>query len=242
MKLLLALVAAACLLTAGSGRIALSQDKETVVETKAEVPALTRFHTVIYKLWHTAWPRKDYDMMAALLPDIEKGVVNVAGAELPGILRDRKAAWGEGVQQLEEVAGKYKEAVEKKDNQKLLDAGERLHSRYERLVRIIRPALKEVDEFHSVLYMLYHYYMPKYTLDSIKTSVTALKEKMVAVNMVQLPGRLKKKEAAFVAARTKLSASVDALANTTGTNDQMKITVAVQAVHSDYEALDKVLQ
>ena len=37
-------------------------------ETRATVPALQKYHTVIYPLWHTAWPAKDTAMMAKLPP------------------------------------------------------------------------------------------------------------------------------------------------------------------------------
>ncbi len=67
------------------------------------------------------------------------------------------------------------------------------------LVRVIRPALKELDEFHAVLYMLYHYYMPGDSLEQMKSSAVALKEKMVVLNKAVLPERLKSKEPAFAA-------------------------------------------
>lgn len=211
-------------------------------EVKAEVPELKTFHTVIFEIWHGAWPKKDTAQLAALLPKVEAGVKSVAAAQLPGILRERKAAWEEGVKSLRTVAGDYKAAVEKKDQQGLLDAAEKLHSQYERLVRVIRPALKELDEFHAVLYMLYHYYMPGDSLEQIKSSASALTEKMAALDKAALPERLKSKEPAFVAARQKLSTSVNALATSAPTDDLKKIKTAVISVHTDYQALEKVFE
>ncbi len=211
-------------------------------EVKAEVPELKAFHTVIYEIWHGAWPKKDTAQLAALLPKVEAGVKSVAGAELPGILRDRKTAWDENVKALQAVAADYKSAVEKKDQQKLLDAAEKLHSQYEKLVRVIRPALKELEDFHAVLYMLYHYFMPGDSLDQMKSSAATLKEKMAVLDKAVLPERLKGKEPAFTGARQKLSASVDALASTATSNDMKKIKSAVNVVHTDYQALEKVFE
>src|SRR5512147_872850 len=129
-------------------------------EITATVPALQEYHTVIFSLWHTAWPKKDTAMMAKLLPDIEKGAAAVTAAALPGILRDKKPAWDAGVRKLGAVVEAYRGAVEAQDRDRLLDAAEQLHRQYEALVRIIRPVLKEIDAFHSALYMLYHYYWP----------------------------------------------------------------------------------
>ena len=211
-------------------------------EAKAEVPELRAFHTVIFEIWHGAWPKKDTAQLAALLPKVEAGVQSVAGAELPGILRERKSAWDEGVKGLQAIAAEYKSGVEKKDSQKLLDAAEKLHSQYERLVRVIHPALKELEEFHAVLYMLYHYYMPGDSLEQMKNSASALKEKMVVLDKAVLPERLKSKEPAFTTAREKLSRSVDALAATAPSNELKKIKSAVGTVHSDYQALEKVFE
>jgi len=102
----------------------LAQDpaKDRTAETSATVPALRKFHTVIFKIWHTAWPNKDSDMLAALFPEVEKGVAEVTQAELPGILRDKQMAWKKGVEKLQEIAKEYKVAIEAKQNQPLLDA------------------------------------------------------------------------------------------------------------------------
>lgn len=55
---------------------------------------------------------------------------------------------------------KYNEAASSGDNESLLNAAEELHSKYENLVRIIRPVIKEIDEFHKILYVIYHKYYP----------------------------------------------------------------------------------
>ena len=127
-------------------------------EATAEVPALDSFHEVIFKIWHEAWPQKNAAMLRQLVPDVEKGIASVASAPLPGILRDRKAAWDEGVKKLQNAGSEYKVAAASNDNSKLLAAAEKLHGQFESLMRITRPAMKELDEFHAVLYMIYHHH------------------------------------------------------------------------------------
>lgn len=217
----------------GSGRAA---------ETSTTVPALTEFHTVIFKIWHTAWPNKDYDMLMALVPDIEKGVAGVAKAELPGILREKKAAWTAGVEKLQAVAKEYRTAAEAKQQQSLLDAAEKLHSQYESLVRVLRPPLKELDDFHAVLYMLYHYYMPQDSLAQVRAAVDQLREKMTLLNNATLPARLRDKETSFTAARGRLDKALTELASTMSSNDSRKIKAAVEEMHTRYEALAKALE
>ena len=222
----------------------LSQEatKDRTPETSATVPALNDFHMVIFKIWHTAWPNKDYDMLTALLPEIEQGITAVANAELPGILREKEAAWRDGVEKLQAIVKEYKVAIEAKQRQPLLDAAEKLHAQYEALVRVIRPPLKELGDFHSVLYMLYHYYMPQNSLEEVRVSIGQLQEKMAALNKAILPSRFKGKEASFTVARNQLDKAVAELAVMARLNQFGKIKAAVEATHTNYKALARVFE
>jgi hypothetical protein len=211
-------------------------------DATASVPALDSFHEVIFKIWHEAWPKKDTAMLRQLLPDVQKGISSVASAQLPGILRERKAAWDDGVKKLQGVGFEYAAAAESEDDAKLLAAAEKLHSQFEALMRATRPALKELDDFHTVLYMLYHHYLPGNDTQRIRTSATELKQKMAALNSAKLPERMKQKEAEFQTVRAKLSASVDELEAVVKTKDEQKIKAAVNSVHSNYQSLDKVFE
>ena len=211
-------------------------------ETTSEVPALSAMHEVIMPLWHEAWPAKDTAAMARILPDIEKHVKAVSGAKLPGILRDKQAAWDAGVKQLQAGAEAYREAVEKKDSDALLKAAERLHMDYEKLVRVVRPVTPEIDAFHQALYVLFHHDLENFSLPAVTEHVQALKAKADALNAAVLPDRLKAKSPAYEAARARLSKSVDALVAAVGAKNQATIKVAVERVHSDYEALDDVFK
>lgn len=207
----------------------------------AEVPELTAFHEVIFKIWHEAWPNKDTAMLKELLPDVERGISQVAEAKLPGIMREKKSAWEDGVTKLQASGTEYKAAVEAGNDQRILDAAESLHSRFEALMRITRPALRELDDFHSSLYMLFHHYLPDYDIDKIRSSAEELSRKMQSLNAAALPARLQSKEAAFREARQKLDGSVKAFQSTVGTGSEEAIKVAIDEVHSKYQALQSIV-
>jgi NADH dehydrogenase/NADH:ubiquinone oxidoreductase subunit G len=211
-------------------------------DTVTRVQALDDFHEVIYRIWHEAWPKKDTAMLRQLLPDVEKGISKVASAPLPGILREKKAVWEEGVKKLENAGAEYKAAVAAKDDTRLLAAAETLHSRFEALMRSIRPALRELDEFHIVLYTLYHHYVPEYDLEKIRIAVAELKEKMAALNKAELPEAHKQRAAEFQAARARLSKSVDALEASLKSGNEKVIKDAVEKMHTDYQALNRVFE
>ena len=210
-------------------------------ETQASVPELSEFHEVIFRLWHEAWPKKDLATLSSLLPEIEAGAAKLEKAVLPGILRDKKPAWDGGVGKLAGIVADYKAAVGSQDLQKTLDAGEKLHSQFEALVRIIRPALREVDDFHQVLYRLYHYDLPSFTLPAIQASAKELKAKMSALDAAVLPGRLEAKKEAFEARRSDLGKAVgDLAALAQAGKDEKAIREAIETVHARYVSLEQV--
>lgn len=209
-------------------------------ETEARVPALTAFHEVVYPLWHEAWPKKDVDALVALVPKVDAGVEAISKAELPGILRDKKATWDAAVSRLKAIAGDYRSAAEKKDGPALLSAAESLHSQFERMVRIVRPVLKEIEAFHATLYVLIHRQLDPYAPEAVAQSVRTLKEKTGPLLAASLPERLKAKEPAFVAARGQLAAAVDAAVASLEGKDEKAIRSAVDALHTRYQELEKV--
>lgn len=214
---------------------------QTHDETKAEVPELKAFHEVIFKLWHDAWPNKDIALFKELVPGVDSHAVKVTKAQLPGILRDKKDKWDEGLKSLNQIVAEYKKAVAATDTQKILDAAEKLHAQYEKLVRTIRPVLKEIDSFHQVLYPLYHYYMPEYNKEKIKVSVTELQAKMDELNKAELPERLVEKGKTFNTKRDELDKAVRYLVKVVKeVDDEETVTKAIKDMHTKYQAVEHI--
>ncbi len=183
-------------------------------EINSDVKELSQFHDVIYKIWHNGWPKKDINLLSSLALDVESGYLKIKNAELPGILRDRKSRWENGVTLLGVCVDLYKVASMKKDSVALLNAAEKLHTQYENMVRIVKPPLKEVEDFHQTLYMLYHHYMPKGNYDKIKESALELSSKISPMKTAEIPQRLKSKEQKYNKTVNELSAAVDNLNET----------------------------
>jgi hypothetical protein len=205
-------------------------------ETDASVPALSAFHEVIYKIWHEAWPKKNTALLQTLQPDVEKGIAAVASARLPGILRDKKAAWDEGVRNLRAAGADYKAATAAKDDAKAY-GGCRSPAQPLRVSHAHDPPpLAELDAFHEVLYMLYHHYLPKFDRAQIRKSAVELKKKMEALNQAVLPESRKDKDPEFRRKRAQLAQSVAALDSVVQSAAEKAIKEAVEKVHSDYQA------
>ena len=209
-------------------------------EMSSSVPELDAFHDVIMPMWHTAYPNKDYAALRELAKDVPPGVAKIAGAKLPGILRDKEAVWAKGVADLKAASDAYIKAAAGKDDAALLTAAETLHTRYEGLVRLVRPVLKEMDDFHKVLYVVYHKYLPDKKYGEIRTVASDLVAKAEAVTKATLSKRLEPRTAAFQEAAGKLLAAARALEAACAAGAGLEIEKAVESVHSSYQALEIV--
>ncbi|MFA5405386.1 MAG: hypothetical protein WC358_10670, partial [Ignavibacteria bacterium] len=106
------------------------------------VPELIKFHDVIYLIWHEAYPNKDIKALQGFVPDIKTSMENINNAKLPGIVREKENKWKEGLVEFNNSAEEYYKAASGNDEQVLLDAAEKLHSKFEMMVRVLRPVLK----------------------------------------------------------------------------------------------------
>ena len=216
-----------------------SQDHKQASETDSSVPALFDFHDIIYPIWHTAYPEKNYSMLKEMVPEVNSGSEKIYSAELPGILRDKKNDWEKGVTKFKSSVEMYNQAMDGGSEEEMLQAAEQLHSDFEMLIRIIRPVTKEVDEFHKVLYMIYHHYWPDRDMIQFKDAVDDLDELAGELNKCVLPKWAADKSGAFMEQSEKLYESTQNLKALKDSDaDNSEINKAIENVHSNYVALE----
>lgn len=227
----------ACLLSMGFVLVA---EQMPNPETESTVSELIDFHEVIYPIWHTAFPAKDYAALRGFLPEIEAGMARINAAVLPGILREKKAAWDKELAEFNKAIAAYKAAVAGTDDQALLDAAELLHMRFEMQVRAIRPVAKEVDAYHKVLYVVFHKYLPEKKYVDICAAAPDMVAKAEAITKATLSKRLEAKTEAFQSAAAKLLVETKLLEAAGKTCLEKDIVALVDTVHRAYQALEKV--
>jgi len=209
-------------------------------ETESTVPELSAFHEVIYPIWHTAYPEKDIAMLKSLVPQVNELAEKVFAAKLPGILREKQAKYDAGLAEFRKSVEAYNAAAKGSDDKAMLDAAEVLHAKYEMLVRILRPVLKEMDAFHKVLYVVYHTHLPAKDWAAIRAAAPDLKAKAEAVTKATLPTRLQAKAEAFAKAADELAKAATVLAGLEPKADGAAVEQAVQKLHSRYQELEKI--
>jgi hypothetical protein len=217
--------------------------QDTVKEIEAAVPQLENFHDVIYPIWHTAYPEKDYAALKEYAPEVKAQAEEIYSAKLPGILRDKEAKWTEGVKEFKLSVDNYLASSSLDNNENLLSAAEQLHSKYEALVRIIRPITKEAGEFHKSLYVVYHTYLPNKDYQAIKAISGELTAKAENIIGAKLSKRLEPKQADFDKAAQELLTACAALNEVSLESENGRtIEQAVEKVHARYVDLEKVFE
>ncbi|MGZ5496114.1 MAG: hypothetical protein ACXWFO_05105 [Candidatus Aminicenantales bacterium] len=209
-------------------------------ETESAVPELSAFHEVIYPIWHTAYPDKDIAMLKSLVPQVNELAGKVYAAKLPGILRDKQVKYDAGLAEFRASVEAYNAAAKGSVDKAMLDAAEVLHAKYEMLVRILRPVLKEMDDFHKVLYVVYHTDLPAKNWAAVRAAAPDLKAKAEAVTAAKLSTRLEPKAEAFAKASGELVKAATVLAGLDPKADGAAVEQAVQKLHSRYQDLEKI--
>ena len=209
-------------------------------ETESVVPELSAFHEVIYPIWHTAYPDKDIAMLTSLVPQVNELAEKVFAAKLPGILRDKQAKYDAGLAEFRKSVEAYNAAAKGTDDKAMLDAAEVLHAKYEMLVRVLRPVLKEMDEFHKVLYVVFHKDLPDKKWDNIRAAAPELKAKAEAVTQAKLSTRQQAKAETFNAAAAELVKAASTLAALGPKAGGAAIEQAVLKLHTRYQELEKI--
>jgi uncharacterized protein YukE len=212
----------------------------TQEELTAAVPELSGLHEVVYPLWHTAYPEKDYALIKELLPQAEELAAKVEAVALPGILRDKQPEWDALKENLKTTLQNLRAAVEGDNQEEMLTQTEAFHAAYEKMVRTIRPVVKELEAFHQELYKLYHYYTPDFDIEKVRAVAAVMLEKLLALKEVELPSRLADRQADFDTAVLELDAACSELAEVITGDDREKIEAAVEKVHTAYQNAEKI--
>jgi prefoldin subunit 5 len=230
---------ALCLLAGSTIKANAETDEPQIT---ANVPALDSLHESIYILWHNAYPKKDYALIKNILPKLGVSVSKLSESALPEILHSKKPKWDNEIKNLQNNLSALQKAVKEDKKESMLLTVESLHGSYEKLVRIIRPVLSELESFHEELYKLYHSYMPGNDIEKIKTIIPVMKMKIGLLKQARLPQNLADRQNKFDEAASRLVTSLDELENITKTNSKEKIQSAVEKLHSEYQSIDALLQ
>lgn len=109
-------------------------------ETESTVPALTAFHEIIYPIWHTAYPDKDYASLRSFAPEVSADMLvqaeAITKASLPKRLESKAQAFGVASQELHEATKALVDTGKSGEGEAISAAVEEVHTKYQALEKI----------------------------------------------------------------------------------------------------------
>jgi hypothetical protein len=211
-------------------------------EIKAEVPALDNFHDVIYPIWHVAYPSKDYASLRNYVDDVNTGAQKIYEANLPGILQDKQEMWTRGVDEFKVAAEEYKKIAAGNEDDLLLKAAENLHSKFEMLTRIIHPVVPELDQFHQVLYMYYHKYLPQENYQQMYMESDELVNRASALTKVKIKRIDPEMQKKFDTYSLQLLHASEKLREQLKSSNNDMVKFGVEDVHNIYQKIEALFE
>jgi hypothetical protein len=228
-----------------STQAAFAQTKIDSTEISSAVPELSSFHKIIYPLWHKAYPAKDMVAFKALVPQIQAYMVKINQAKLSGILREKQTAWNSALKDFNTAAENYYKACGANDESATLLAAEKIHSSYEQLNRVVKPAVKEMDEYHQTLYVIFHKLKPAKQYSEMAKEMDKFIAEAEAITKYpqdKLTRRLGDKTAVFYSNSKELYAATVALKQVVTEKNSKQIDAALENVHRIYQKLDSIFK
>ena len=206
------------------------------------IPELQQMHKSIYPMWHKGYPDKDYELLKSIYPDLKSQFEILIRAEFPAEYPDRKMLWQEGLEKMESKLQDYKTAIEEQNNKNLLVAARAVHDAFEGLTRIINPPIPELDQFHKLLYYVYHDYLPEQSWQKLNESIDQFQQSMNNLNNAKLPDWMSDDKAEFDTRRQNLAQAVAELAALKNSDNTDKIAQTVENVHTAYVGIEGIFE
>jgi hypothetical protein len=219
------------------------KEQAPVLEMKRpSVEGLKEFHEVLFPVWHEFLPNGDYESIRKAVPEFKKSMETLKKAELPLYYQHVKGDYEKKREELALSIERLDAVAQTGDDEKLAEAVENMHSAFEQTARVLAPRMKEIGDFHLVLYPLWHEAMPNKDYQAIKASIPSLESKMDALMKAQVPEEFKDIEPQIIEKREALRKSVEDLANVCRKNKDKEIVDKLTQMHDSYRALDSVFE
>jgi hypothetical protein len=226
---------------AGSDSVKATGAHFAVME-RPKVQEIYDFHDVMKPVWHVLIPEGNFAAIKELIPQFKEKVEKLQKAVLPTYYQHLEEKFTAKVNDLSAAVAEM-ETVAQNGNDSLFGvAVENVHTAFELMARTLSPRMPEIDQFHLVLYPLWHEALPKSDYVAIKNAMPALNAKMDTLMSASIPEKYNDIEKPIVEKRLALKKSVDKLTASCNSGKDDEIKNDLTAMHESFRALDEVFE
>jgi hypothetical protein len=219
--------------------------KEQAPVTEMKKPGVTgirEFHEVLYPVWHSYLPAGNYKSIREAIPEFKRATKILREAELPQFYHNVKDDFENKRENLALAVEELESVAETDDDTKLAKAVEDMHTAFEQMVRVLAPRIRELDEFHLVLYPLWHQALPQKDYQAVKVAIPPLEKRLDDLMRAQLPQRFNDIKPKFIEKREALKRAVEELADVCRQDKDEMIIDRLTQMHQAYLELDEVFE
>ncbi|SYZ72590.1 exported hypothetical protein [Candidatus Zixiibacteriota bacterium] len=209
---------------------------------RPRLDGLKQFHDVVRPIWHTYLPEKNYKAIRESVEPFQKSVQILMEAPIPDYFQHKKEQIEAGRKAIADAIAAFDTVAKKNDDAELEKAVENAHTAFENLVRVISPRMAEIDNFHLVLYPLWHKALPASDWTSIKATAPVLRTEMDSLMAAPIPEWAKEKDQQINEQRTALNKAVTDFCETCKANKDEEIKDKLTILHQHFMALDGVFE
>ncbi len=205
--------------------------------------AMNDFHSILYPMWHEAYPNKDFKAIREQVPAFKRKLMALIVIPAPDNMEEAKReAFFTKRQELAFYVDQYEKAAADSSDSALAASFEQLHWGFEELNKVFMVEIKQLDSFHETLYYLWHKALPAKDYKAVKNTVPVLKAEMDSLMTYQLPGSCQDIKDDFEAKRAALKDAVYQLADICQKGTNKQIDDALTLMHEKFMDLNSVLQ
>ncbi len=209
---------------------------------RPRLEGLKEFHEVIRPIWHTYLPEKNYKAVRESMEPFQKSIQILMQAPIPEYFQHKKDQIEAGRKAMADAVAVLDTVAQKDDDEQLEKAVENAHTAFEQLVRVISPRLMEIENFHLVLYPLWHKALPDSDWTAIKATAPILRAKMDTLMTASVPEWATEKEKQINEQRASLDKAVFDFCEICKANKDDEIKEKLTILHQHFMALDGVFE
>lgn len=207
---------------------------------KPRIDGIKQFYDILTPIWHMTMPDSDFQSIKDAAPNLKKAYEKIASAEIPPYYQHVQDTFILERDQLGLAVCELDTIAKTNADEMIPAAVEDVYSAFEEMIRLLAPRTKEVEDFHFVMYPLWHEALRKSDWATIKARVPILRKEMDTLMTTPIPEWLGGKELRIVETRDALNKAVDALVDACKSGDAAIIKERLTAVHSRFRTLDEV--
>lgn len=219
----------------------LSATPAKAMKFEPHFPALLEFHTALFNIWVEVYPNHDWDALRSALPDLVSKMGALENTQPPEFYQGNISVFFQRLKVLSKAVSALSGKAENHEDPALSGALTAVYNGFYTLVQSVQLRPRELDEFHDVLFLMWHDDYPAKNIKALKRHLPDLKMKMEGIIMAKLGTQfinIHKMDFGFAA--VELEKCIEELDRQASAGHEEKTWAELKNIQLKYMMLDRI--